>query len=184
MVTLTATLLTTLARAITLPSNSNDFQFPHFIVVVDIDHPDQAYGTSFNAIVSTKVSSIFDFDVPLSYTGRQCELVFFFPNAEDLAEDEYTFVPKGGLQLSRLENPATTDTTWRSQPGPDEIVDVIDDLEPGNTYSLGSEKCVAGQRVGYKMTALGALELDYFQTYRTPSSGSSIPPIGLFIIAH
>jgi hypothetical protein len=47
-------------------------------------------------------------------------------------------------------------------------------VAPGNSYTVASGACAAGQRVSYELCATGDYALNYFQDYN-PS------PIGLYI---
>merc|ERR1711939_199086 len=62
------------------PANlDGEYQYPHLIVPVSSENKDKAYGTSYNGTISPSVSSIFNFDLPYSYEGQTCSLVFLFP---------------------------------------------------------------------------------------------------------
>merc|ERR1719197_328484 len=71
------------------PANlDGEYQYPHLIVPVSSENKDKAYGTSYNGTISPSVSSIFNFDLPYSYEGQTCSLVFLFPELVLLREEE------------------------------------------------------------------------------------------------
>ncbi|KAL8981083.1 MAG: hypothetical protein Q9177_005684 [Variospora cf. flavescens] len=153
---------------------SGDFEFPHLIVPVDKEHPDAAAGTSFNGHFSSSISSIFNFDFPPSLAGRTCSLIFLFPTRETLQTSDFSLSGSGGIEVTRLDGPATEQTTFNNQPPVNVTVNTIPDVQPGNSYTIGSGGCFAGTRSAYKVSATGSLDLDYFQDYNPA-------PIGLYI---
>jgi hypothetical protein len=63
------------------PTNLNGiFQSPHLIIPIDSSNPNRGPGTSYFGEVTPTISSIFNFDIPASDTGKACSLVFLFPN--------------------------------------------------------------------------------------------------------
>ncbi|KAL8818036.1 MAG: hypothetical protein Q9223_003240 [Gallowayella weberi] len=157
------------------PTNlDGDFEFPHLIVPVDKNQPDKALGTSYNGHVSLTVSSLFNFDLPTSLAGKTCSLVFLFPKQDQLQTSNYTLSGIGGITVDRLKSPSDSATTYNNQPEVNVTVNSIPDLQPGNSYIIGSGGCFAGDRSAYKVSATGSLDLDYFQDFN-PS------PIGLYI---
>ncbi|KAL8917426.1 MAG: hypothetical protein Q9172_005865 [Xanthocarpia lactea] len=188
--TVAASVETTLATVATPPSSpapsstarscpanlAGPFEFPHLIVPVDKNQPDVALGTSYNGRVSSTVSSLYNFDLPSSLAGKFCSLVFLFPTRDQLRTSNYTLSGAGGLSFERLDSPADSATTFNNQPEINGTVGAITDLQPGNSYVIGSGGCFAGFRVGYKVSAIGSLDLDYFQNF-DPS------PIGLYIVS-
>ncbi|KAL8934472.1 MAG: hypothetical protein Q9216_005898, partial [Gyalolechia sp. 2 TL-2023] len=153
---------------------SGDFEFPHLIVPVDQSHPDNAANTGFNGHFSPTISTIFNFDLPYSYAGRTCSLVFLFPQRESLQTSNYTLSGTGGIDVTRLLAPADSATTFNNQPAVNTTVGSVPDLQAGNSYTLGSGICFAGARIGYKVSATGSLDLNYFQDYNPA-------PIGLYV---
>lgn len=193
-VVVTATQSTTLATVATPPAGSasgstpsptssagscpaalsGDFQYPHLIIPVDKSQPDTAFGTSFNGQFSPTVSSIFNFDLPASYQGRTCDLVFLFPTRDSLHNSNYTLSSTGGIEVTRLSGTATSATTYNNQPPVNVTVGSVPDLQPGNSYDIapsGTGKCFFGTRVSYKVSATGSLSLDYFQDYNPAAIG-------------
>merc|ERR1711939_1282273 len=64
--------------------NEGSYETPHLIVPVNKGSPDESYGTSYFGQVNSTTSSIFNFDIPSSYEGKTCSVVFLFPKKEDL----------------------------------------------------------------------------------------------------
>ena len=153
---------------------SGDFQFPHLIIPVDKSQPDTTANTGFNGHFSPTISSIFNFDLPPSYDGRTCSLVFLFPTRDSLQTSNYTLSGTGGIEISRLVGPATERTSFNSQPAVNVTVGSIPDLQAGNSYVIASGRCFAGLRIAYEVSAIGSLDLNYFQDFN-PS------PIGLYV---
>ncbi|POR32842.1 Uncharacterized protein TPAR_06956 [Tolypocladium paradoxum] len=158
----------------TCPTNLNGpFEFPHLIVPVDKSHPDTAYGTSLSGELSWTVASLFNFDIPPGDAGKKCSLVFLFPKQHDLKTSSYTFSGDGRLDFSELNSPATGGTTYNNRPTTGQDYGVVT-VAPGNSYSIATFDCPAGQRVGFEIMAAGNTFLKFFQDFNQA-------PIGLFI---
>lgn len=152
---------------------ASNYQFPHLIIPIDSASPNQAMGDSYFGEVSSDISTIFDFDIPYSYSGMTCSLVFLFPNQSQLQTSSYTFSGDGDVMVSELSSPASGSTTYNNAPS------VKHDLgrftfTPGNSYHIASFACPAGQRVAFEIKNVGNTNFKYFQDYN-PS------PIGLYI---
>lgn len=156
------------------PTNlDGTYEFPHLIIPVDKSNPDKASGTSYNGLISSTVSSDFNFDIPNSYDGKQCSLVFLFPKQEDLETSSFTFEGSGGLGFTWLDKSVSEDTTYNNKPGVKK--DLGDQtVAPGNSYSVATFDCPAGETIAFEIGARGDTYLKYFQDYN-PS------PIGLYI---
>lgn len=158
----------------TCPADLNgNYQFPHLIVPVNSQHPDTAYGTSYNGKFDSNTCSIFNFDIPSSYSGKTCTLVFLFPSQKDLQTSSYTVSGSGMCSVSMLKSPATQQTTYKNQPAKANDLGSFT-FAPGNSYTISSGACAAGQTVSYEICSSGSYSLEYFQDYN-PS------PIGLYI---
>ena len=83
------------------------YQYPHLIVPVSSTSPNTAYGTGYNGIVNSTVSTIFNFDIPSSYSGKTCSLVFLFPLQSQLETSSYTFSGNGAIDFKELSSVAT-----------------------------------------------------------------------------
>ncbi|KAL4986153.1 ubiquitin 3 binding protein But2 C-terminal domain-containing protein [Aspergillus falconensis] len=152
---------------------SGNYEFPHLIIPIDSSSPDEAYGTQFNGTVTPTVSTIFNFDIPAADAGKTCSLVFLFPRQEDLETSAFDFSGDGTIQFSAVETPATQSTTYNNAPQISQNFGQFI-VSPGNSYTVSSFECPAGQTVGYEMSTAGSTNLEFFEDYN-PS------PIGLFI---
>ncbi|KAG9816487.1 hypothetical protein KCV05_g20465, partial [Aureobasidium melanogenum] len=61
------------------------YQTPHAIIPVNKNSPSTSYGTQYDAYLSSSNSTIFNFDIPSSYAGKQCTVIFLLPNKSQLA---------------------------------------------------------------------------------------------------
>jgi len=156
------------------PSNLNGaYQFPHLIIPIDSSNANAAAGTSYFGEVSSTISSIFNFDIPASYSGKTCSLVFLFPTQAELTTSSFTFSGNGGIDFSLLSEVATQATDYANAPGVKTDYGVTT-VAPGNSYTIATFACPAGSAVSYELKAAGDTCLNYFQDYN-PS------PIGLYI---
>ena len=155
---------------------SGSFQYPHYIVEVDKDQPMTTLGNSYSAHFSSSISSIFNFDIPPSYQGKTCSLVFFLPERDHLTASGSTLSGHGGIDVARLQEPATEWTTYNTVPAIAREVGSVTDVQAGKSYVIATGACDAGQRVGYEVSATGGLDLEFFQA-------SNEPPIGLYVKA-
>ncbi|KAF4540796.1 Glycoside hydrolase subgroup catalytic core [Lasiodiplodia theobromae] len=157
------------------PANlSGTYEYPHLIVPVDSAAPTKAHGTSYNGQLSATLSTLFNFDIPASYAGKTCSLVFLLPEKKDLETSDFTLSGAGGIAVSKLAAPATEATTYESVPASAGEVGGVEKVTPGNAWVVASAKCEAGSRIGYEVKATGGLELEWFEDWN-PS------PIGLFV---
>ncbi|KAH8820899.1 ubiquitin 3 binding protein But2 C-terminal domain-containing protein [Xylogone sp. PMI_703] len=160
-----------------------EFQFPHLIVPTSSEEPMQAFGNSYTAHISPTNTTLFNFDIPASYSGRTCSLLFLFPfgNQLDPSAGGYTFSgieqeveQNGGLDFALLDGIANNGTTYATTPkvhtdyGKTEIL-------PGNRYTIATYPCQGGQTLTYSVSSRGGVELDYFQD-------SAPAAIGLYIV--
>ncbi|KAE9365122.1 hypothetical protein N431DRAFT_518127 [Stipitochalara longipes BDJ] len=155
------------------PADLNgNYQYPHLIIPVSKSSPNKAYGTSYNGKITSDISSIFNFDVPSSYTGT-CSLVFLFPEQANLETSSFTFAGDGNISITELNSVATQSTTYATQGN------VASELgsgsvAPGQDVVISTFPCPAGKTVSYEMSSVSGTSLEYFQDYN-PS------PIGLYI---
>lgn len=153
--------------------SSAAYEYPHLIIPIDSSNPNTAAGTSYNGEVSSTISSIFNFDIPSSDSGKTCSLVFLFPLQSQLTTSSFTFSGTGGIDISKLSSVATSSTDYANAPG------VATDygtttVAPGNSYTIATFACPAGTAIAFELKAVGNTALTYFQDYN-PS------PIGLYI---
>jgi hypothetical protein len=158
----------------TCPKDLNgNYQYPHLIVPVNSAHPDTAYGTQYNGTITSKICTIFNFDIPASYVGKTCSAIFLLPKKQDLETSSYSLSGSGTCTVSGLKGNADQSTTWNNKPAKDGS-SVSFDLVPGGSWTVESGECAAGKRISYEMCASGDLALEYFQDYN-PS------PIGMYV---
>jgi hypothetical protein len=140
------------------------FEFPHLIVPVDSSSPDKAGGTKFNGVVSSTVSTIFNFDIPKSDEGKQCSLVFLFPEQADLQTSSFTFKGDGKIDVAELDKAATTSTTFNNAPAVSKDLGDIT-VSPGHSYVVSTFSCPAGQTVAFEMKNAGSTDLEFFEDF-------------------
>lgn len=158
----------------TCPTNLNGpYEFPHLIVPIDSSQPNTALGTSYFGEVSSTISTIFNFDIPASDSGKTCNLIFLFPTQAQLTTSSFTFAGNGGIDFSLLSSVATQSTDFANAPAVKTDYGVTT-VAPGNSYSIATFPCPAGTAVSFEAKASGDTCLRYFQDYN-PS------PIGLYI---
>ncbi|TGO37740.1 hypothetical protein BHYA_0090g00300 [Botrytis hyacinthi] len=157
------------------PTNLDDtYSSPNLIIPISSASPDKAYGTSYDGVVNSTVSSLFNFDIPASYASKTCSLVFLFPTQDMLETSSYTFSGSGAIDFKQLSTTVTTSSTYNS------IGSTATDfgsktITPGSWTVVNTFACPAGQAISYEMTAGGSdTDLWWFEDYN-PS------PIGLFI---
>jgi hypothetical protein len=155
------------------PNNLNgDYQYPHLIVPVDSSSPNQAGGTQYNGKVTSSISSIFNFDIPSSYTGT-CSLIFLFPEQKDLETSSFTSSGDGVIDFKQLSNVASQSTTFANQGAVSQDFG-SKTVTPGTSTVVSTFACPAGKAVSYELSAVSGASLEFFQDYN-PS------PIGLYI---
>lgn len=153
--------------------SSGNFEFPHLIVPVNSDHPDTAYGTQFNGTVTSTISSIFNFDIPQSDSGKSCSLVFLFPKKEDLQTSSYSFSGDGKIDVSKLSGVASEKTTFHNAPSvADDLGDIT--ISPGGSFVISTFSCPAGEAIAFELKNAGSTDLNFFQDFNPA-------PLGLFI---
>jgi hypothetical protein len=154
-----------------LPRN---FEFPHLIVQIDSTTPSSASGTSYFGKVSQSVSTIFNFDIPSSYTGKQCSLWFLLPTQAELRTSSFALSGTGTINLTHLSAVASQDTTYNNAPAADSNLGHAS-LVPGKAYQVAQFACPADTATSIEMSAVGDTQLNFFQD-------SNPCPIGLYII--
>ena len=155
-------------------SLSGTYEFPHLIVPVSKDSPTAAGGTSYNGTFSSTLSSIFNFDIPETDSGKTCTLVFLLPTQNELVSSAFTLTGSGGIDVAQLKTPATEQTSFNTIPAVESELGGPTNVTPGNEYVIASGSCAAGQTVSYEVSATGGLALNYFQD-------SSAAAIGFYI---
>ncbi|THW74983.1 hypothetical protein D6D19_04377 [Aureobasidium pullulans] len=156
--------------------NMESYLKPRLIIPVDSNNPDTAYGTQYNAYIGNGNSTIFDFDIPQSYKGKQCELVFTFPTQSQLETSFVSESGNGGVEFKQLKEAADEKTTFNTQPGVTKNFGEKG-VSTGNAYSITTGDCAVGQTISYELTATGDKTIEFFQDYNPC-------PIGLWVIAN
>lgn len=156
--------------------NMDSYLKPRLIVPINSNQPQTAYGTQYNAYVGNGNSTIFTFDVPQSYQGKQCEVIFTLPTQSQLETSFVSESGNGGIDFKQLKNAADEKTTFNNQPG------VAKDfgekgVSTGNAYTITTGDCAAGQSISYELTATGDKVVSYFQDWNPC-------PIGLWVVAN
>ncbi|KAI1829189.1 hypothetical protein DTO027I6_9914 [Penicillium roqueforti] len=152
---------------------TGSYEYPHLIIPVDSSSPDTAVGTSFNGTVSSTISSVFNFDIPSSDSGKTCSLVFLFPKLQELETSSYSFIGDGKIGFAKLSSAVDESTTFNNLPSVSQDLDDIT-VSPGNSYVVSTFSCPAGETVAYEMKNSGSTDLNFFEDYN-PS------PLGLYI---
>jgi hypothetical protein len=124
--------------------------------------------------VNKEISSTFNFDIPPSYSGMTCELVFGFPLQSQLQTSSFTFSGPGGVDFAMLSGPVSLTTTFDTVPAIKKDYGITT-IAPGNGYSIASFACPAGKVAAFSMSASDGTSLSYFQDYNPC-------PIGLYIV--
>jgi len=132
-----------------------------------------AYGTSYNGEINSTMSTIFNFDIPQDYMGKQCSIIFLFPNKMDLETSDYEFGGSGSLDVTELSTAASQKTCWSNAPSVKKDLGSIA-LQPGNSYMVATGDCQAGTTQAIELSSKGGMSLSFFEDYN-PS------PLGLYI---
>jgi glucan endo-1,3-beta-D-glucosidase len=149
------------------------FVAPYLVVPVDSSNQNAVIGNQYTAQISATRSTLFIFNNDYD-AGRICSLVFALPPTFDSHyPSPYIFNTPGGIQVSRLDEPADgTTSASASVIGGFTPVGSIPQLMPGNKYVIHSGPCQHGL-AGYRIDSTGGLDLNFFQM---PS-----PALGLFM---
>jgi hypothetical protein len=146
------------------------YQTPHLIVPISSTDSNQAYGTSYNGQVNATTSTIFNFDIPQSYSDRTCSIIFLFPKQSQLETSSYTFSGSGSIKFSELSNAASQQTTWSNCPIVSKDLNTIA-IQSGNSYVVSTGSCKAGMTESIMMSSEGGLSLDFFEDWNPSSLG-------------
>jgi Ubiquitin 3 binding protein But2 C-terminal domain len=101
------------------PANlSGIYQCPHLITPVSSTNPGKAHGISYNGRVSkSDMRTISNFNLPTSYTGKTCSLVFLFPRQDQLQASSFSISGDGGIGSPSLTRGTNQETTHNNVPG-------------------------------------------------------------------
>jgi hypothetical protein len=150
-----------------------DWQYPHLIIPVSSKSPDKIHGTTYSPVFSDTHCTIFNFDIPTSYTGRTCSVVFLFPVQADLQTSSFTFNDQGTLTFTLLDSIATNSTTWNTAPAEKMGLGALQP-KPGVMTVVKNHQCLAGYTASIKVCGSGGIKFKYFQDYNPK-------PIGVYI---
>ena len=161
------------SNCLTFPAS---YQYPHLIIPVSLNEPDTAFGTVYSPTINDTNFVIYNFDIPSSYAGQTCDLVWALPDHSQLETSSYeeSGVPPEFMALS-LGYAATVNTTLNTVPG---YVDMEGTFQVHGVSTVASMPCAAGQTVAYALLPAdqgGNYSLTYFQDYNPC-------PIGLYVI--
>jgi hypothetical protein len=167
------------------------YQTPHAIIPVNKDMPSTSYGTQYFAYLSSSNSTIFNFDIPSSYAGKQCSLIFLFPKKSDLQTSDFTMSGSGGIKFDQLTSAAPLNVNYATCPAVKSNLGMVDNAMPGNSYMVATGACQAGTTMSVLASSTGGLSLSYFEvrSLNLLSHGSSLikkqdwnpSPIGVFL---
>jgi len=153
--------------------STGNFEFPHLIVSIDSQSPNKAHSTSFNAEVTSSISSIFNFDIPRADSGKTCSLVFLFPEKANLETSDFAFSGDGKIEIAQLSGAASKSTTFNNAPSVSHDLGEFT-VSPGHSYAIESFSCPAGEAIAFEVKNSGSTDLKFLQDFN-PS------PLGLFI---
>jgi hypothetical protein len=167
------------------------YQTPHAIIPVNKDMPSTSYGTQYFASLSPSNSTIFNFDVPASYAGKQCSVIFLFPKQSELQTSSFTMSGSGGIKFDQLTSAAPLNVNYATCPAVKTNLGMVANATPGNSYMVASGACQAGTTMSILASSTGGLSLSYFEV-RIPNPSSHEPsltkyqdwnpsPIGVFL---
>jgi Ubiquitin 3 binding protein But2 C-terminal domain len=140
------------------------FEFPHLIIPIGSTSPDSTYGTSYNGqVTKSDIQTIFNFDIPPSYTGKTCSLVFLFPRQDQLRTSAFTISGDGRISFASLKSVGNQGMTFNNAPAVANDFDTFN-FSPGNSYTVATFTCPAGTTQSYLMRSAGT-DFLYFQDY-------------------
>lgn len=146
---------------------SGNFEFPHLIVPINSESPNTALGTQFNGMVTSSISSIFNFDIPQADSGKTCNLVFLFPEQAELKTSSFTFSGDGKVDFAKLTKAASSSTTFANAPSVSQDLGTIV-VSPGHSFVVSTFSCPAGQTVAFEMKNAGSTNLNFFEDFNPP----------------
>ncbi|KIW05813.1 uncharacterized protein PV09_03019 [Verruconis gallopava] len=149
------------------PANfEGEHQFPTSVIPISTAELNKAYGNQ-DAYIDDKVSSVFNFELPVSFAGKTCSLFFFWPQGRT---DICTFSGQG-LASFDLVGRADAATTCASRP---QVYRHLNDIpmKPGTTYWIADHPCTPGP-VSFEISGKQGFALTFAQHQ----------PIGLYIRA-
>jgi hypothetical protein len=143
---------------------SGEFQFPHLIVRIDSAKPDTPHGTGLNGTVNSTVATTFNFDIPQSFSGKTCNLVFLFPRKEELQTTSFSFSGDGKVAFGKLSSTVTTSTTENNVPSVSQGLGTSA-ISPGHSFLISTFSCPAGQAIAFEMKSAGSTDFEFFEDW-------------------
>ncbi|KAI5275073.1 hypothetical protein E4T47_01984 [Aureobasidium subglaciale] len=135
------------------------YQTPHAIIPINKDQPSTSYGTQYNAYVSSSNNTIFNFDIPSSYSGKHCSVIFLFPEKSDLETSDFTMSGSGGMKFDQLVSPAPLTVSYSSCPAVSSNMGTIASVTPGNSYMVATGACQPGTTMSILASGTGGMSL-------------------------
>lgn len=134
------------------------------MVRIDSAKPDTPHGTGFNGTVNSTLATTFNFDIPQSYSGKTCSLIFLFPRKEELQTTSFSFSGDGRVAFGKLSQTVTTSTTENNVPSVSQGLGTLT-LSPGHSYLVSTFSCPAGQAVAFEMKNAGSTDFEFFEDW-------------------
>lgn len=158
------------AKKVCQTSLTGAYQTPHLII--PIAKNGVKYGSQYFASVNSENSTYFHFDIPADYAGKQCSVVFLWPEQSKLETSSYSTSGSGDLDFAHpVGHKHMLGKTSRGK-----NIGSISNAAPGNSYVISTKKCMAGRAQKIVMSSTGNLSLSYFQDWNPA-------PIGLYVTA-
>jgi len=166
--TSTSTSASATATGAVCPNNlSGAYQYPHLIVPVSSAAPNKTFGTQYFATVNSTTSTIFNFDIPESYSGMTCDFIFTLPAKSLLETTDYTLTSGGSIAVSQLSTPATQATSYNNVPSTKAVTTIP--VTVGTQQIITSGPCAAGQTLSYEFSAASGLDITWFEDWNPVS---------------
>lgn len=146
------------------------YQTPHLIIPITSKSPNTPEGTSYNATINSEYSTIFNFDIPSSYAGKTCSVIFLFPEQKDLETSAYTFSGSGDLVFYELSGVANEQTTYNNAPAKNETLNTIA-IQSGNSYVVSTGMCAGDTTESIELSSQNGLSLEFFEDWNPSSLG-------------
>jgi hypothetical protein len=129
-----------------------------------------------NGTVNSTVATTFNFDIPQSYSGKTCSLIFLFPRKEDLQTTSFSFSGDGKVAFGKLSQTVSSTTTYNNVPSVSQGLGTIA-ISPGNSYMVSTFACPAGQALAFEMKNAGSTDFDFFEDWNpSPYVHPLVPP--------
>ncbi|KAF2475807.1 uncharacterized protein BDR25DRAFT_379374 [Lindgomyces ingoldianus] len=152
---------------------------PLYIQQISRHQPKHTWPPSQHAKICKGVSALYTFDIPSSFTGKKCELLFLFPRRKHLADSHFSFNNKGAVDVDRLNKSVGPGATFESlEHANPEMHLTRFDLINGKHWVLDRQPCTPGQ-ISYELLDMDDLCVEFDQS--GPVVGKR--PVGLYVAA-